>query len=289
MGITIDRREIALLLTILKRDKLSIFGITIAIFFIATSIAVVIFGNSLVPYDPNQVNMSQAFLAPSFQHFFGTDNIGRDVFSRCVVAAPIDAEIGFSIVVISVFIGTLLGSCAGYFGGKVDETFMRITDIFIAVPTLVLAVVVAVALGPGIAHVIEANLVGWWPVYARLARAGALSLKESQFIESAKVAGLLKYKIILKHIIPNNISPILVYATLDIGNAIIYASVLSYLGLGAQPPQAEWGRMVYDGQVYLVDAWWISIIPGLVIFAVALAFNLLGDALRDAFDPRYRK
>ena len=257
--------------------------------FIVTSIAVVIFGNSLVPYDPTQVNMMATFQAPSLQHFFGTDNLGRDVFSRCVVASPVDAEIGFSIVLISVFIGTFLGSCSGYIGGKVDETFMRITDVFIAIPTLVLAVVVAVALGPGIEHVIEANLVGWWPVYARLARAGALSLKESQFIESAKVAGISRYKIILKHIIPNNFSPILVYATLDIGNAILYASVLSYLGLGAQPPQAEWGRMVYDGQVYLVNAWWISIIPGLVIFAVALAFNLLGDALRDAFDPRYRK
>ena len=289
MAITIDRREIALILTILRRDRLSIFGITIAICFIATSIAVVIVGNTLVPYNPTQVNMIAAFQAPSFQHLFGTDNLGRDIFSRCVIAAPVDAEIGFSIVVVSVLIGTFLGSCSGYLGGKIDEAFMRITDVFIAVPTLVLAVVVAVALGPGVEHVIEANLVGWWPVYARLARAGALSLKESQFIEAAKVAGISRYKIILKHIMPNNISPILVYATLDIGNAILYASVLSYLGLGAQPPQAEWGRMVYDGQVYLVNAWWISIIPGLVIFAVALAFNLLGDALRDAFDPRYRK
>lgn len=289
MGISIDRREISIILTILRRDRLSVFGIGVASLFIATSIAVRIFGNSLVPYDPTQVNMLVAFQAPSFQHLFGTDNLGRDIFSRCVIAAPIDAEIGFSIVVISVLIGTVLGSCSGYIGGKVDETFMRITDVFIAVPTLVLAVVVAVALGPGVEHVIEANLVGWWPVYARLARAGALSLKESQFIEAAKVAGISRFRIILKHILPNNISPILVYATLDIGNAILYASVLSYLGLGAQPPQAEWGRMVYDGQVYLVNAWWISIIPGLVIFAVALAFNLLGDALRDAFDPRYRK
>jgi len=289
VSITIDRKEIAIILGILKRDKLSIFGIGIAVLFIATSIAVVFFGNSLVPYDPTQVNMSAAFQAPSLQHLFGTDNLGRDVFSRCVVAAPVDAEIGFSIVVISILIGTILGSCSGYIGGKVDEAFMRVTDIFIAVPPLVLAVVVAVALGPGVEHVIEANLVGWWPVYARLARAGALSLKESQFIEAAKVAGLTRYKIIFKHILPNNISPILIYATLDIGNAILYASVLSYLGLGAQPPQSEWGRMVYDGQVYLVNGWWISIIPGLVIFAVALAFNLLGDALRDAFDPRYRK
>jgi len=136
----------------------------VATLFIATAIAVVFLGNSLVPYDPTQVNMMASFEAPSLQHLFGTDNLGRDIFSRCVVAAPIDAEIGFSIVIISVLIGTFLGSCSGYIGGKFDEAFMRITDVFIAVPTLVLAVVVAVALGPGVEHVIEANLVGWWPV-----------------------------------------------------------------------------------------------------------------------------
>jgi len=286
---TIDRKEIALTLDVLRRDRLAIGGIGVVVLFILTSFAVLIFGNSLVPYDPTVVNISAAFQAPSLQHLFGTDNLGRDIFSRCVVAAPIDAEIGFSIVLVSVLIGGIVGSWAGYVGGRVDEILMRITDIFIAVPTLVLAVAVGVALGPGIEHVIEANLVGWWPVYARLARAGALSLKESQFIEAAKVAGLARFKIIIKHIIPNNISPILVYATLDIGNAILYASVLSYLGMGAQPPQAEWGRMVFDGQVYLTNAWWMSILPGLVIFTVALGFNLFGDGLRDTLDPRYRK
>jgi len=286
---TVDRREIALTLGILRRDRLSILGMVVAVFFIGSSIAVVIFGNRVVPYNPNDVNISSAFQAPSFQHLFGTDNFGRDIFSRCLVAAPKDAEIGFTIIVVSILIGGFAGSFSGYFGGRVDEILMRTTDIFIAVPTLVLAVAIAVALGPGIEHVIEANLVGWWPIYARLARAGALSLKESQFVEAAKAAGLSRYKIILKHIIPNNFSPLLVYGTLDIGNAILYASVLSYLGVGVQPPQAEWGRMVFDGQLYLVNAWWMSILPGLVLLIVALGFNLLGDGLRDAFDPRYRK
>jgi peptide/nickel transport system permease protein len=289
MSLTIDRKEIALTLGVLKRDRLSLVGIAVAVLFIGTAIAVVIFGNSLVPYNPTDVNISDAFQSPSFQHLFGTDNFGRDIFSRCVVAAPVDAEIGFTIVIVSILIGVFLGSTSGYVGGRVDEILMRITDVFISVPSLVLAIGVAVALGPGIEHVIEANLVVWWPIYARLARAGALSLKESQFVEAAKVAGLAHYKIILKHIIPNNISPMLVYSTLDIGNAILYASVLSYLGLGAQPPQAEWGRLVYDGQAYLVSAWWMAILPGLVIFIVALGFNLLGDGLRDALDPRYRK
>jgi peptide/nickel transport system permease protein len=286
---TVDRKEIALTLGILRRDRLSIVGMAVAVLFIGTSIAVMVFGNSLVPYNPTKVNLSSAFQPPSFQHFFGTDNFGRDIFSRCVIAAPVDAEIGFTIVVVSILIGGFAGSCSGYFGGRVDDILMRTTQNIIADPTLVLAVAIGVALGPGVEHVIEANLVGWWPIYARLARAGALSLKESQFVEAAKVDGLSRYKIILKHIIPNNFSPLLVYGTLDIGNAILYASVLSYLGLGAQPPQAEWGRMVFDGQLYLINAWWMSILPGVVIFIVALGFNLLGDGARDAFDPRYRK
>jgi len=286
---SIDKKEIAFTIAVIRRDFLSIVGVTIAVAFIGTSIAVVLLGNRLVPYNPTEINILNAFEPPSIQHLFGTDNLGRDVFSRCVTAAPVDAEIGFTIVLVSVLLGTLVGSISGYLGGRIDEGIMRITDVFISVPSLVLAVAVAVALGPGVTHVIEANLVGWWPVYARLARAGALSLKEMQFVEAAKGAGLSRLAIIRKHIIPNNISPILIYATLDIGNAILYASVLSYLGLGAQPPQAEWGRMVYDGQLYLVTSWWMSVMPGLMIFVVALGFNLLGDALRDAFDPRYRK
>jgi peptide/nickel transport system permease protein len=152
-----------------------------------------------------------------------------------------------------------------------------------------MAVAVGLALGPGIGHVIEANVVTWWPIYSRLARAGSMSLRETGFVESAKVAGLSQLSIIRKHIIPNNISPILVFGTLDLGNAILYASVLSYLGLGAQPPQAEWGRMVFDGQVYLLSAWWIALMPGAAIFVVALGFNLIGDIIRDILDPRYRK
>ncbi len=284
-----DRNEFLLYLKIVRRDRLSIIGATIALSFIGITMSVLIFGNRMAPYDPTMINLSFASLSPSLQHPMGTDNLGRDVLSRVIVASPIDAEIALFIVGGSILIGILMGSVAGYFGGRVEEILMRITDLFLAFPSLVLAVAVAVALGPGVDHVIEANLTAWWPVYTRLARAGAASLRESQFVEAARVAGLSKLSIIRQHIIPNNISPILVYATLDVGNAILYASVLSYLGLGAQPPQAEWGRMVFEGQVYLSQYWWISIMPGLVIFFVALGFNLLGDAMRDALDPRYRK
>ncbi len=289
MALTLDRKELAITLQVLRRDRLSIVGLIIALLFVGTAVGVTIFGDSLAPYRPNKIDLANSFVAPSLKHILGTDNLGRDVFSRVIVATPVDAEIAFVIVGISVLVGLLLGSVSGFFGGRVDEVLMRITDLFLAFPALVLAIAVAVALGPGVDHVIEANLIAWWPVYARLARAGALSLRESQYVEAALVAGLSRFSIIRKHVIPNNISPIMVYATLDLGTAILYASVLSYLGLGAQPPQAEWGRMVFEGQLYLSSAWWIPIMPGIVIFAIALGFNLLGDAMRDALDPTYRK
>jgi peptide/nickel transport system permease protein len=284
-----DQKDIVLTLRILKRDPLAAVGAVIAVAFCGVAIAVLIFGNSLVPYDPTAINLSLAFQPPSFQHLFGTDNLGRDVLSRAIIATPVDAEIAFVIIGVSSVFGLVFGSVSGFLGGYVDDVFMRITDLFLAFPSLVLAIAVAVALGPGVANVIYANIVVWWPVYARLSRAGALSLKQAQYVDAARITGLSRFAILLKHIIPNNVSPILVYGTLDLGNAILYASVLSYLGLGAQPPQSEWGRMVFDGQIYLTGAWWISIMPGLIILCVALGFNLLGDALRDVFDPRYRK
>jgi len=284
-----DRHEIYTTLRILATDPLAVLGTLIAIVFIFTALIVAIFGSAVLPYDPNFANLNISFLPISLAHPMGTDFLGRDIFSRVLAASPIDAQIAFTIVGVSALVGILLGSVAGYSGGKIDESIMRVTDMFLAFPTLVLAVAVAVALGPGVGHLIEANLVVWWPVYARMARAGALSLRESQFVEAARAAGLSQFAIIRKHIIPNNISPILIYGTLDIGNAILYTSVLSYLGLGAQPPQSEWGRLVFDGQVYLTRAWWVPLMPGLVILLVALGFCLVGDALRDALDPRYRR
>jgi len=283
------RKDIALTWKILRKDALAAVGLIIAVLFCGLAVVVTIFGNSVAPHDPTAINLAIAFQPPSAQHLLGTDNLGRDLLSRAIVATPIDAEISFAIIGVSALFGIIFGSVSGFLGGYVDEVFMRITDLFLAFPALVLAIAVAVALGPGVTNVILANLVVWWPVYARLSRAGALSLNKTQYVDAARISGLSKFSILLRHIIPNNVSPILVYGTLDLGNAILYASVLSYLGLGAQPPQSEWGRMVFDGQIYLTSAWWISIIPGLIILVIALGFNLLGDALRDVFDPRYRK
>jgi peptide/nickel transport system permease protein len=289
LAASFNRHEILTTLRILAKDPLAVLGALIAFVFLGTTVLVSLVGPLIFPYDPNHADLSLSFQPLSSKHLMGTDFLGRDIFSRVLAAAPIDAQIAFTIVGVSAVFGILLGSVAGYFGGKIDELIMRVTDMFLAFPTLVLAVAVAVALGPGVPHLIEANLVVWWPVYARMARAGALSLRETQFAEAARAAGLSSLAIIRKHIIPNNISPLLVYATLDIGNAILYTSVLSYLGLGAQPPQSEWGRLVFDGQVYLTRAWWVSLMPGLVILVVALGFCLLGDALRDVMDPRSRR
>lgn len=289
MGLRFDRKDITTNIAILRRDALGIIGVAIAVLFIGTTIAVTIFGNRVVPFDPNAINLMDAFAPLSWLHPFGTDELGRDVFSRAIVATPIDAEIALAIVGGSIVVGLVTGSVAGFFGGRVDEILMRITDLFLAFPSLILAIAIAVALGPGVDHVIEANLVAWWPIYARLARTGALSLRETEFADAARAAGLSRFSIIRKHIFPNNISPLMVYATLDVGNAILYASVLSYLGLGAQPPLSEWGALVYDGQSYLGSAWWIAIMPGIVLFVVALGFNLFGDSLRDILDPRYRR
>ena len=226
----------------MREDPLSALGILIAVAFLGISIVVVATGGKLAPYNPSTVDMTSRFLPPSFKHPMGTDSLGRDVFSRVILSFPIDAEICIVIVGISLTIGLVIGSISGYHSGRVDQILMRITDIFLAFPVLIFAIAIAVALGPSINHVIEACLIVWWPAYARLARAGALSLRESQFVEAAKVAGLSHLTIIRKHIVPNNISPLLIYATLDIGTAIIYTWVLELLGAGRPATSTRMGK-----------------------------------------------
>ena len=282
-----NKQDMLITLRLIRRNILSIAGIIIVSLFIITSLFVAFTG--ILPYDPNEIDMGRRLLPPSLTHLFGTDHLGRDIFSRVLAAAPLDLTVAFTVVSLSLIIGLIIGSLAGYYGGKIDQLLMRITDVFLAFPPIVLAVTVAVALGPGISNLILALLIVWWPIYSRMARAGALSIKESFFVKAAKISGLNSLTIIRRHIIPNIISTLFIYATLDMGTVILYASVLSYLGLGAQPPQSEWGRMVFEGQSYLTIAWWVPLIPGLVIFFVALGFNLMGDALRDIIDPRYRR
>jgi peptide/nickel transport system permease protein len=285
----LEKSELKLTGKYLLRNKLSLAGgIVVAAYLVLVAI-VLLSGDTLLPYDPYSQSFAVALQMPSPNHLFGTDDLGRDIFSRVIAGAPFDAEIAFVVVLVSLALGGTVGAFAGYLGGRVEEVMMRVTDVFLAFPALVLAMAVAIAIGPGLTHSMMALLVVWWPWYARIARGEALSIKTSQYIEAAHAAGLSEFQVVIRHVLPNILMPLLVYATLDISNVILTGTILSFIGLGAQPPQPEWGRMVFDGQDYLASAWWMSIIPATAIFVVVLAFSLFGDGLRDAFDPRLRR
>ncbi len=285
----LDKGELKLTGRYLVKNKLSLAGGVVAATYIALAIVIFMTGDLLLPHDPYVQNFAQALKPPSLNHPFGTDDLGRDIFSRVIAGVPLDAQIAFVVVLASLALGGSVGAFAGYLGGRIEEVMMRVTDIFLSFPALVLAMAVAIAIGPGLNNSMMALLVVWWPWYARIARGEALSIKGSQYIEAAHAAGLSASQVVVRHVLPNILMPLLVYATLDVSNVILTGSILSFIGLGAQPPQPEWGRMVFDGQDYLASAWWMSVIPATAIFIVVLAFSLFGDGLRDAFDPRLRR
>jgi peptide/nickel transport system permease protein len=225
---------------------------------------------------------------PGAPHWFGTDELGRDLFSRVMVGTALSLEVGVVVVVLSATLGTGIGLAAGYFGGWVDQVFMRIADGFLAFPSLVLALAVAATLGPTLMNAMLSITVVWWPWYARLARAQALELRGRDFVEAARALGSSHWRILWRHILPNCLVPVIVQASLDFGYVVLTAASLSYIGLGAQRPQPEWGLMVSEGRKIFPDYWWVAIFPGLAIFVTVLAFNLLGDGLREVMDPRLR-
>ena len=285
----LDKDELRLTGRYLLRNKLSLAGGIIAGVYLVLAALVTLTGDLLLPHDPFVQNYAQALMPPSVTHLFGTDDLGRDIFSRVIAGTPFDAQIAFVVVLISLALGGSIGAFAGYLGGRAEEIMMRVTDIFLSFPALVLAMAVAIAIGPGLTNAMMALLVVWWPWYARIGRGEALSIRSSQYIEAAHAAGLSGFQVVIRHVLPNILMPLLVYATLDISNVVLTGSILSFIGLGAQPPTPEWGRMVFDGQDYLSGAWWMSVIPATAIFIVVLAFSLFGDGLRDAFDPRLRR
>ncbi len=241
------------------------------------------------PYDPNLTDTANRLLPPSLEHPFGTDQLGRDILSRVIWGSRISLSIAFLAVTVTSIIGVSIGLVSGYFGGKVDTILMRITDMFMAFPRLVLALAFAAALGPGIYNTIIAISLVYWSFYARLARGVALQVRSEQYIEAAKAIGVSNSRIITKHVFPMIISPILVQATLDIGGTILLAAGLGFLGLGVQPPTPEWGVMVSEGRRFITQQWWVSTFPGIFILLAAMAFNLAGDTLRDVLDVRARR
>jgi len=229
---------------------------------------------------------TQTLLPPSGSHLFGTDQLGRDVFTRILYGARISPVIAFFVLLISCVVGIPLGIAAGYFGGIIDDVLMRITDIFLAFPALLLALAFAAVLTPSIGNTTLAIALTWWPWYTRLIRGQAASVAGRQYVEAARALGVPHHRILLRHILPNSITPLIVQVSLDVSAVILTASALSFLGLGAQDPTPDWGLMVSQGQSYFTTQWWLVTFPGAAILLTAVAFNLLGDGMRDVLDPR---
>jgi peptide/nickel transport system permease protein len=260
----------------------------LAVVLVAIVLLLALLGPSIAPHDPSKLDLLSILQGPSSAHPFGTDNLGRDLFSRVIVGARISIEVAVIILSLSVVFGTLLGIVSGLAGGLVDEIVMRITDLFLAFPAFVLAAAIAATLGPSLHNTVLALAVVFWPWYTRLARGQVLSLREREFVLAARVAGAGTLSIATRHLVRNVLPVIVVQVSLDVGYAILATSSLSFLGLGAQPPAPEWGALITDGRSFIQTAWWWATFPGIALALTVLGFNLLGDGLRDWIDPRLR-
>jgi len=268
----------------LKEDKLAVTGAMI-IFFL---MIIVILAPYITPYDPIELDLENRLASPDRNHLMGTDNLGRDVLSRIICGARVSLGMAAVVVVIVMLLGIAMGTTAGYFGGVIDGIIMRLVDVLLAFPNIILALVIAGILGPSLTNVMIALAVVWWVSYARIIRGSVLSVKEKEFVEAARAMGCTDSYIAIRHILPNVLSPVIVLATLDMGNIILSIAALSFLGLGAQPPMPEWGTMLNEGKPFMETAPHLMIFPGLMIMITVLAFNFLGDGLRDALDPRMK-
>jgi peptide/nickel transport system permease protein len=239
----------------------------------------------IAPYDALAQKIEDRLSPPSAQHFFGTDELGRDVFSRVIYGAQISLPVGLLVVLFATLLGAFVGALAGYISGVFDLLIMRLADITLAFPSIVLALAIASVLGPSLKNALVAMILVWWPEYARLMRGQVLSVRNNEYVMAARVLGAPDGRILLRHIIPNTLAPIIVKASLDAGSAILTIAALSFIGLGAVPPTPEWGAMISMGRFKFYQ-WWLTTFPGLAVLSVVLGFNFLGDGVRDAFDPR---
>jgi len=267
-----------------KRNRLAVGGLLVIllIFFVAGSASLI------APYDPGKTNVSQKLKSPSLEHFLGTDQLGRDVFSRMVYGSRISLSVGFVAVAISIIIGVFVGAIAGYYGRWADSILMRFVDIMLCFPSFFLILTVVALLGPSMLNVMVVIGITSWMGTSRFVRAEFLSLRERDFVQAARALGMKDRRIIFRHILPNGLAPVFVTATLDVATAVLVEAGLSFLGFGVQPPAPSWGNILTEGRTYIFDAWWLTVFPGLAILITVLSFNLLGEGLRDALDPRLR-
>ena len=242
----------------------------------------------LAPYEPLRQDIAHRLAPPGSRHWFGTDALGRDVLSRILFGARLSIPVGIGTVALAALVGTLVGSAAGFCGKLVDEALMRVTDLMLSFPTVILALVITAALGAGLGNAVLAIVVAWWPSFARLTRGLVLAAREREFVQGAVGLGASDLRVLFRHVLPDVVSPIVVLSTLDVGLAILTFASLSFLGLGPSPDVPEWGSMIAASRHHF-DQWWIGTFPGLAILNLALAFNVVGDSLRDAMDPRLRK
>ncbi len=281
-------KELNMMLRAFQRDPLAVVSLVVIVLFVLGAILAPV----LTPYASQglgEPNVLEKFVPPSRAHPLGTDYLGRDVLARILYGGRSSLSVGLLVVIVASMIGVPLGAVAGYYGGWIDDLLMRITDIFLAFPPLLLAIAIASALGASFTNTMIAIAITWWPWYARLVRAQTLSLREEYFIEAARSIGVSDISIIMRHILPNVMTPVLVQATMDVGSAILTAAALSFIGLGIQPPAPDWGKMISTGRIYFIERPWFAGSAGAAIFLVTLAFNLLGDAVRDVADPRTRR
>lgn len=273
---------------LLAKNKLSLSALII----LGIIIVLALLAPVVVPYPQDiadEAHIEQKFQPPSAEHLFGTDELGRDVFSRTIYAARVSITTAVIAVGLALIIGVPLGAVAGSLGGWIDNVIMRITDIFLSFPPLLLAIAMVSLMGSSLSNAVLAIAISWWPWYTRLVRGQAISIKERKFVQAAETIGTSRSRIIFRHIVPNTISPVIVQASMDMGGVILTVASLSFLGLGAQAPTPEWGLMISTGRSYFPDMWWCCIFPGLAIFITVLCFNLLGDAVREILDPKTRK
>ncbi len=284
----VEERQWLVTLKRLARRRTAIFGLGVVLVVLLAAL----FAPWLTPFDPLEQDINQRLKEPGWQtaagriHMLGTDHLGRDILARVIFGSRIALVVGVSAVLISGVLGMAIGLVAGYFGGKVDDFFMRLADIQLAFPFILLAIAVIGVLGPNLRNIIIVIGVSSWVVYARVVRGEVLSIREREFVQAAIALGSRDGRVLVRHVLPNAFTPWLVVATLDMARVIVIESALSFLGLGVQPPTPTWGGMLADGRVYLSTAWWLATFPGLAILVTVLGINLLGDGLRDTLDPR---